>query len=85
MIDLTNLYANMSHVCAGASTEEIETMLRVIGLELDRRQVVAGGLVISAADELRNFRAAKRTRGGFLGTARPHAPSCEDPDEGGEA
>ena len=59
MIDLSNLYKNMTAVCESASLHELETMLRVIGNALPVSQLEASRRVFAAADVLKLYRSGK--------------------------
>jgi len=43
MIDLSNLYANMTTICEGAALHELEIMLRVLRNRLEKLHPVVGG------------------------------------------
>lgn len=85
MTELENLRANFSHVLAGASLREIETMLRVIGAELEPRFHDVSLAAYQAAQELYEYRRGKRGQHTFRGSKC--APDCSGPnhDEGGES
>lgn len=85
MMELENLRANFAHVLAHASLREIETMLRVIGNELEPRFHDVSLSVYQGAQQLYEYRHGKRGPRTVARDPLPPNPHPVKVDEGGES
>jgi len=73
MIDLSNLYANMTAICEHAALHELEIMLRVLRNRLERMHPQVGGKLTEGLELLDAEITRKRGPAGWphnTGTAR---------------